>query len=174
MRSIASPRVCLVIALCAMTGCLSVPGEERREVQKTWDLASVMREKHAIVSLAGCDGAAIEVAGQLVDGLTGSPLGDLPVALIRFEVDGDPELADLTLIDIAVAAVESRRFVTDPEGRFVASDLEPGRYSLQVAWKRVPEGTDVVVWALKWFERPIEATKRLRDGGEHTRACQHE
>ena len=121
------------------------------------------RGSHATIELSNATRSGFLLFGTLRDG-AGQPVPGAGIRIVRFEVTGPSghldnvaDLVPLEQLNAQISPFVVKRTValaTDEDGRFsVRRALPPGRYSLQVDWDDVPEGSPVVQWQLRWEDR---------------------
>lgn len=145
-----------ILAVLCWVSPVAEAGADKAEVQE--GTVSALRGEHATIEFVAQGPTSIELHGRLVDEASRRPLSDAVIEVVRFEApDEKPVVTVEDVMALPASAKDVIRRTTESEGRFVLSDLAPGRYSLQVAWDDVPAEAQTVRWELRWVERPSAA-----------------
>lgn len=155
-----APFVLLALLSLLLVPLVAQAGDRGAKVQKA--SVSVMRGDHAMVSFGAEGPVSIELRGKLIDPKTDQPLARTGFEVVRFELDEGRSQAKVTVDEVTASAKEVISDETARLGDFKMLKLAPGRYSLQVAWDEVPADSDVVLWELRWVERPLSADSGSR------------
>lgn len=158
----------LSLALLLLT-LLTVPAVAQPGVSGNTDGVTLVAERgsHATIELSSKTRVGFLLSGTLLDA-TEQPMAGADIRIVRFEVTGPTKrhanVSDLVPLEDLNAQVapfvikQTIPLVTGKDGRFsLQRVLPPGRYSLQVDWDEVPEGSPVVRWNLRWENRTRDA-----------------
>jgi hypothetical protein len=130
-----------------------------------------MRAEHIVVSGVSVGGALVGVAGGVPGGVVGGVVGGLPSAPTGI-MDGligqirgvakDSNGATLAGVTVEVTSPNGvRTAVTDGDGRFVVTNVPPGRTSLTASLR----GFSTARFAFNYDQRPRDLNIELRAGG---------
>lgn len=136
------------------------------------DGVSVFAERgdHATIELSPKTRSSFRLSGTLLDD-SNRPVVGAEIRIVRYDVKGaagtDQGSKKLVPLDDLKAELppyvikQTISLVTGADGTFsLDRSLPPGRYSLQVDWKEMPDATPFVRWDLRWVdEQQQEAPK---------------
>jgi len=138
---------------------LAVPALAQPAVSGATDHVSVFAERgdHATIKLSPKTRSSVRLSGTLLDD-SDQPVEGAEIRIVRFEIagpeKGPAKLVPLDQLNSEIAPYVIRQtipLVTGADGTFsLDQSLPPGRYSLQVDWKDVPETTPFVRWDVRW------------------------